>query len=147
MQQTVRDYATISSDVLYKFDMPGNEWSRDDVSDQILLLENSENGARVAIITNFIDNKDLRPNIMVNHLLIDIKDKEILQKEKVILDGKDAVNMVLNGKVGNTVVKMNVFVVKSGEVGLNIVYWAPIGKYESAVEEFYSLVRSFKFIK
>ena len=147
MPQTVRDYSAVPADRLYKFEMPGKEWSREDVSDQTLLLENRENGAWVAIITNFIDNKDLVPKIMVNHLLIDIKDKEILKKDKVTLDGKDAVNMVLNGKVGDSVVKMNVFVVKSGEVGLNIIYWAPIDKYEGGVEEFYSLVKSLKFIK
>ena len=143
----VRDYAAVSAGALYKFDIPGKEWSRNDVSDRTLLIENSENTAKIAIITNFIDNKNLVPVIMVNHLLIDIKDKEILQKEKVILDGMDAVNVILEGKVDDTAVKINVFVVKSGQVGLNIIYWTPIGKYENAAGDFLSLVKSFKFIK
>ncbi len=150
MSGPIRDYAAVSAGALYKFDIPGNEWSRNDVSDRTLLLENSENSensAMVAIITNFIDNESLVPVIMVNHLLIDIKDKEILQKEKVILDGMDAVNVILEGKVDDTAVKINVFVVKRGQVGLNIIYWAPIGKYENAVGDFLSLVKSFKFIK
>ena len=142
-----RDYAAVSAGALYTFDIPGKEWSRDDVSDRTILMENGDSSAMVAIITNFIDNKSLVPMIMVNHLLIDIKDKEILLKDKVILDGKDAVNVILKGKVDNTAVKINVYVVKNRQVGLNIIFWAPIGEYESVVGDFLSLVKSFKFIK
>lgn len=142
----VTDNILTSDNRLYNITISGKEWDLKKITNEVTVLQNKGNHATVAFITNPIETEELPLNVMVNHLLIEIKNKNIFQRNETLIDGIKAINVVLNGEVDGNVVKINSFVTKKGKFAFNIIYWAHPDDYKSSIERFESLVKSFKFI-
>lgn len=141
------DNIVTSKNKLYKITIPNNEWILAKTSNDVTVLEDSKKNGTVAIITNPVVNEKLTLNVLVNHLLIEIENKSITDRKESTIDGMEAANVTLNGKVDEKMVRLNIFVMKRKKTAYNIVCWALPDNYDANVKEFGSIINSFKFLK
>jgi hypothetical protein len=73
--------------------------------------------------------------------------KKIISKETVLVDNQSALHTVLEGEMDNYKLKLDAYVIKSGDKVYDLVYWTPSDSFDYVKGDFENMVRTFRFTR
>ncbi|MCF6148578.1 MAG: hypothetical protein E3K37_07960 [Candidatus Kuenenia sp.] len=132
-------------DQQYTIHSMGKGWQILQEEKEGLSLWNEEYNATIVIIYSHLHNETLTPDLLNHQLFIGIRNKDVIMKESVLIDGKETLHSVLMGKLDDKKFKFDAYVIKEDIFVCDIVYFAQPEFFDSAHGDFQELIRSFKF--
>ncbi|MFN3466870.1 MAG: hypothetical protein ACK4WF_04110, partial [Candidatus Brocadiales bacterium] len=110
-------------------------------------MEPASGGAAFAIFTPSRMKKEALPlETLSIQLLIEIKDKKIISRERLIIGGQPALKTLLEGKVEGTRVRVESYTLTKGDLVYDIIYWGRPEEFQVHHEAFQRVVESFKIV-
>lgn len=130
----------------YKITLPDESWERVKVNNEDLAMRNKHNNATFAIISHNTNTNKATLDALYKQLFIGIKRKSILEKQYVYVDHRRALNIVLEGVLDDFKVKISAYIINSSDFIYDIIYWSTPDKFDTSIDDFERVVKSFKFI-
>ena len=131
----------------YAAKMPGNEWSPLAAGEEDLVLWNKRRHATIAFIASNVESKRPSPEILSEQLFLGIKNKKIISRELVVVDGHSAVGTVLTGEIDNSPFEIASYIVRIGNRVYDFVCWAPLDLFDGALSDFDEMMKSLDFLQ
>lgn len=125
----------------------GKGWEPIRIDKEDVALWHKQYKAMIAIISSNIENKTLSPEMLSRYLFLGMADKKIISKEPVLVDDQSALHTILEGRMDNSTLKINSYVIKAGDKVYDLVCWAPSGSFDYIQGDFENMVRSFRYMK
>jgi len=129
----------------YTVNIPGKGWEMIKVGKEDIALWHKQHHAMIAFISSDIENKTLSLEMLNNQLFIGMKNKKILLNESMLVDNQEAMHTILICEIDNHTLKVESYVIKIEDRVCDLVYWAPCDSFDTAREDFVSVINSFKF--
>ena len=122
-------------------------WKLLSVKSVNLAFYNNINNGIIYITGKCKKSSDAPLFVLRTHLLIGFKDKKFLKSEKLIIEGREALNSIVIAKLDGVKRKINYFVLKKDGCLYDLVLISPIEYFNSNNREFLELIKNFKIIK
>lgn len=102
-------------------------------------------GAGSVIAVNAVceDHGDPSLEVLTNHLLMGFEDRQILERERMTLDGRGALRTRANARLDGVPVELELTLLKKDGCVYDFVYTAPQDRFGVRAAEYRALVRSF----
>lgn len=132
----------------YQVTLPTTGWRSLEMEGADVAMEPASGGAAFAIFTPYRMKKEVLPlETLGIQLLIEIKDKKVISRERLTLGGQPALRTLLEGKVEGEVVRIESYVITKGEWVYDIIYWGRPEEFQVHYEAFQRVMESFRFIE
>jgi len=131
----------------YTLNMPGGNWTLFKVGKEDFALWNKQSNAMIALITSNFENKKISLEMLNNQLFIGMKNKEVIFKEPIKIDNKEAIHTSITCEMDNYKFKIDSYVVKAKNRVYDLVYWSPCDSFDLALGDFVDMIKSFKFLQ
>lgn len=138
---TVRKQATS-----YRVGMLSGDWKHIKGVNGDAAFINSSTSAVILANASCEDFRDAPLEYLTKHLLIGYTEREILSREKVMMDNREALITILTAKLDGVKVKMALCVVKKNYCIYDLSYAAPPGMFDAALEDFDRYVKGFEVL-
>ena len=112
-----------------------------------VILWNEEHHATIVMLYSPSGNKKLTPDLLNHQLFIGIRNKDIVLKEPLLIDGKDALHSLLLGELDSRKFKFDSYTITGEGIVCDIVYFAPPDFFDDTHEDFLTLIQTFKINK
>lgn len=129
----------------YRVTLPAAGWRPTEMDGADIAMQHKEKPIAFAIFSPSRLKESLPLDVLSLHLLLEIKDKKVLQKDYVTLDGQPAIHTVLEGRVEVERVRIESYVVARAGLVYDIVYWASPVYFQEFRKDFQEVVKSFSF--
>lgn len=134
------------SDKGYRVSLPSAEWTV--ASDTRADLELRHRDGRAGMLVNASCGRQharASLRVLARHLLSGVRDRSVLTREDVSVNGKAARHAIVEGRLGGagTPVKLELYVVRDDRCLYDFVYAAPPESFETWRPDFERLLRTF----
>ena len=130
----------------YRVALPGGDWIVANGGDADLTLKHRD-GQRGIVVHAACDAARARGplNVLARHLLSGLRERSVVTREDVAVDGKVARHAVVEGRVGDAREPMTVevYVVRDDRCLYDFIYAAPPEAFEAGRADFERLVHGF----
>ncbi len=130
----------------YSVTLPMKGWDAIKVGKEDIVLWNGQSRATIACISSEIQGKNSSLEALHRQLFIGMKDKNILLAEPLLVDNQEAVHTILSCSVDNHAIKIESYVIRLGNGVYDLVYWASTDSFDTARDDFHTVVKSLKFL-
>ena len=126
---------------------PPATWEPIDVSHAALAFRDTASAATIAVnVRCGADGEDVPLRALTQHLFLHFTDRDVLVEEIVPFDEREAMHGVLVAKLDGVPKKFDVWVMKKDGCVYDLLYMAPLERYEHGVLEFRRFVHGFSTV-
>ena len=129
----------------YTITLPGKDWEPVRTGKEDMALWHEQYHAMITIISSNIEGRKMSPDEINRMLFIGMKNKKILLNESVFVDNRAAMHTILMCEIDNHKLKVESYVIKSGNRVYDIVSWASPDLFEYTRKDFENIIKSFRF--
>ena len=119
-------------------------WRRIAVPDVELAFRDEETEAVIALFSSCGSEGRAPLNVLAKRLFFGIKERKLLERRPLSLNGAEAIHTILQGKLKEEEVKVSSYVVKRDECVYDLVYMAPPDRFEAKLLDFESFVKGWE---
>ena len=128
----------------YQVTLPASGWKPLEVEGADVAMKHEVSPVAFAIFTPSRMKKEGLPlEVLSIQLLIEIKGKKIISRERLTIGGQPALKTLLEGKLEGERVEVESYVLTRGDLVYDIVYWGRPGEFQVHHEDFQRVVESF----
>ncbi len=121
-----------------------HEW-RGVAVDRGLAFRRPQPAGTVITVNATCDKKTDAPlDVLTNHLLIGLTDREVADRSIVSFDGREAERVTIEAKLDGVPIRMTTLVMKKNWCVYDLVYAAPPDSFASHLEEFEQMLAGFR---
>jgi len=125
--------------------LPSDGWAFSSRTDITLALWNKTHASGIAVnVTPLHD--DHRLDLLVRHLLIAFDSRTVLARREIMVGGRRAQGVVLDGWVEDENIVAEAYVIKGDGVVYDIVGWSPPDTFAQMERVFHEFVQSIRFL-
>ena len=132
-------------DEKYTVHIPDSGWEPIKLGKEDLALWHKQYHATIAFISSNVKGKKGSLEALDNQLFIGMKHKRIVLKDFVLVDNQRAMHTILTCELDNHELKIDSYVIQSGDRVYDLVYWASSDSFNRTLGDFENIVKSFKF--
>jgi hypothetical protein len=127
----------------YRLAMPGSDWTV--VSgDADLTLKHADGRSGIAVNASCEASRARGPlPVLARHLLTGLRERSVVVREDVSVNGKTARHAIVEGRAGGEPVKVEVYVMRDDRCLYDFLYAAPPETFDARRPDFERLVRGF----
>jgi len=131
----------------YRIEAPGKAWKQIESEDTNLAFFNDSLNAVIMVNSTCDEYKDAPASALTGHLFIGIEDRKVLEQQKVMLDGREAVYTLVEGKLDGAPVKLATYVLVKNYCIYDLAYSAPPASFERGLPYLKNIADKFKVLR
>ena len=132
----------------YELGELGEGWREaPDMEDNDLAFWNESLGAAIAINSTCKEYEDLPLKAMANHLVIGIEERRNLIWEQRMVDGREALYIVVEGFLDGVPIKVAAYVLVKDYCTFDLIYHAPPATFDEGLPQLHELARQFAVLR
>ena len=127
----------------YSVANPPPGWNSFKLTDVDLAFNNEATGASIMINSTCEMEGPVPLIALTNHLLLDIIDRKIKTRRELEIDGRIGLATIMTGRLEGFEMQMDLRVVQIDSCVYDLVYLAPLGKFDEAHQDFETITAGF----
>ena len=133
-----------SANTSYEIGELGDKWRRINIEGGDLAFLNDKLGATITVNSTCKKKMNYSLEALSESLLIGIKDKQLVERNKLTINNEKALSSIYTGKLDGVPLKLNAVVFKKDDCIYDFTYASSPGNFDSGFSDFEEFISKFK---
>lgn len=122
-------------------------WQRIELPEVVLAFQDEAGKATIALFLSCEGEGKVPLKVLARRLFFGLKDRRILEQRTLSLNRAEAIQTILQGRVGEEEVKVSSYVVKGPGCLYDLVYFAKPEAFDEGLDDFERFARGLEFLR
>ena len=122
-------------------------WRRIELDEVALAFRDEAGKATIALFLSCEGEGKVPLKVLARRLFFGLKDRRVLEQRTLSLNGAEAIQTILQGKLGDEEVKVSSYVVRGSGCLYDLVYFAKPEAFEAKLDDFERFVRGLELLR